>query len=191
MNLRLVRFEESGKTPQELLEFLIDSFRTRLEEGLHFSIVDYTLFKMEHELSIATFFLALDEDGSIAGCCSMRKVSDKVYNFEHLAVRPDMRKAGVATMLYAEAEKMASGALYICSDTAMQATSSIRWHLKQGFRKYGVYKFDGTNYTSVLLRKYLKFPLLYRYCLYTSIKYWNSCRLLRRGMRKNNERTHA
>ena len=74
-----------------------------------------------------------------------------------LSVSPKAQHEGIASrMLEAEAQRLRrNGYRYMVGSTAIPATWSVRWHLKNGYRIVGYSRSERHNYASYVFRKQL------------------------------------
>ena len=136
------------------------AFQERREEGLLFSCLSITEDEFRAKVGDdGVVFVAFDlEDGRLLGTSVTHQRKDKkgvLYGYnELLAVHPDARRCGIASsMLKTRLDyHRQAGSEYVLSDTASGATSSIRYHLKNGFKIIGLRSFPQTNYFSYLFR---------------------------------------
>jgi GNAT superfamily N-acetyltransferase len=76
-------------------------------------------------------------------------------NGANLAVSPRAQHEGIASrMLQTEAQRLRkNGYRYIVENTAIPATWSVQWHLKNGYRIVGYSRSERNNYASYVFRK--------------------------------------
>ena len=89
----------------------------------------------------------------------------KGLNFGHVenvVVSPKIKKRGIMTALCSEMISVAKkrGMSFLTSTTATTATSSVKWHEKNGFVKLRKLKFKNRNYTSYYFVKPLKWNIV-------------------------------
>jgi GNAT superfamily N-acetyltransferase len=77
--------------------------------------------------------------------------------FSQLAVLPEVRAKGFGSRLVSFAERRLGelGASDAVIDTSALATDLIAWYERRGYARVGSWKWDVTNYESVVLRKSL------------------------------------
>lgn len=183
MACRVVRFEESGFDAQTLASFIRDAFRERLDQGLHFTCSDSTAASIEREAKRKQFYLAVDEESNdLCGTASVyykehTKKNGQTYKyacFGNLAVKPGLKRSGVATLLFKHILEQSKDCRHILSDTAVKAESSVKWHLKQGFKISSLASYECTPYYSYCfilpLQKPSKwdFPMIQQLCFLAS-----------------------
>ena len=208
MEYKITTLQNSKFTYDDVVELIHKSFSERRKEGIVFLITDITTEDFEKRFSNDTILVAEDEtDGKLIGTASI----DYRYNrgvkygyLRHLAIHPNFQGKGIGKVLIIEHDKMCieNGCNYCESDTAVNATSSVKSHLKSGQIIVGLKSFAGTDYYSYVFRKYnhnlsLMERILYKLrfilsCIYT-YTCWNKTgykRLLFRSPRANASRIY-
>lgn len=76
-------------------------------------------------------------------------------SFWQLAVDPSQRGTGLGQRLLslAEARVATRGAAQVVIDTSSQATDLVSWYRRRGYLPVGTWRWDVTNYDSVVLMK--------------------------------------
>lgn len=165
---------------EQLADFFHVAFKERLDQGLQFTCSYMTADQFESKMKGGYVFVALDQDSEeLLGTITLHVKSDKngaVYGYiEYLAVSPKVKHSGIATQL-AHAWKALlkeKNAKYVLSDTACDATSSVKWHLKNGFQIYELESYRSTNYWSYIFINYLD-ESLKKNSFQIKIHYWCS-----------------
>ena len=178
MNIK-ISIKNDETTWGELANLLHESFQERLAQGLHFTCSYLTAEQLKSQSAGRIVLLAVDADknNTLAGTVSIEfneKDSNSVWAYHcNLAVSSLYKSRGIASLLFDRFQEIArsEGCTHIISDTAVGATSSVKWHLKNGFKKIGVRSFKSTNYYSVLFRKQLKYHWLWSNNTLCSIYY--------------------
>lgn len=122
---------------------------------MNFTCATYNEEDVKRVFSIALTIIGAFEDEEIIGVVMLNEVSSKFgFRFakhENLAVASKAKGQGVASRMLTEVKKAAleNNLDFVLSDTAESARSSIRYHLKNGFRIYGKRHFPGRNYDSI------------------------------------------
>lgn len=168
MNIK-ISIKNDETTWGELANLLHESFQERLAQGLHFTCSYLTAEQLKRQSAGRTVLLAVDADkkNALAGTVSIEfneEDNSSVWAYHcNLAVSPSYKNCGIASQLFICFQEIArsEGCTHIISDTAVEATSSVKWHLKNGFKKIGLRSFKSTNYYSVLFRKQLKYHWLW------------------------------
>lgn len=134
---------------------LQDSFAERLRDGMNFTCATYNEEDVERVFSKASTIIGAYEEEILIGVVMLNGVTSKYglryASHENLAVASDVKGKGVASRMLTEVKNAAieKGLDFVLSDTAEGAKSSIKYHLKNGFRIYGKRHFPGRNYDSV------------------------------------------
>ncbi|WP_177181998.1 GNAT family N-acetyltransferase [Streptomyces sp. TLI_105] len=78
-------------------------------------------------------------------------------SFWQLAVEPSQRGTGLGQRLLALAESriIALGSTQVVIDTSSQATDLVDWYRRRGYESIGAWRWDVTNYDSIVLMKNL------------------------------------
>lgn len=146
----------------QLLSLIHQSFDERKKQGLNFTCSDYTIEDLKSKVLCGKTFVALDNKGQILGLssCSIHSDGKKKYAYAIItAVSPICKGTGVGTALYKIRKEYIKecGCDYVISDTAINAVSSVQWHLKKCHcRIVGYQSFKSTNYYSYIFREDLK-----------------------------------
>lgn len=180
MHVVVKKLQDTVVTYQQLAELLHDSFQERLDQGLHFTCSRMTAEQYEAKVKDGYVFVALDScTGDLLGTATLHIKTDShgvVYGYnEYLAVSPKAKHFGVGTMLLNERLSLllSQGGKYVMSDTACGATSSVKWHQKNGFQIYELESYRSTNYWSYVFIKYLD-ESIRRSILRIKVHYWMS-----------------
>ncbi len=159
VGIRICSLEESGIPLEELHSFVVGVFQERLAEGLNFKVAhsSFEAFVQYLKKNESHVFVAIDPcTQKMVGTSTIIIRSRKGVRYGHhglWAVSAQGRGIG-SKLLKEEIEYAKSyGLRYVESDTAEEAKSSVRAHLKNGFVKAGYYSFPFTNYYSVYFRQ--------------------------------------
>lgn len=193
MNI-IIRIKDNDISWDDLANLLHEAFEERLQNGMHFTCSSITVSELEKECEGSIVLVAIDDDtNTLTGTVSMRfnEMNDSeswAYHF-NLAVSPTYKHCGIATRLFEEFQKKAlsHGCHYIISDTAVKAKSSVKWHLKYGFRIIKLHSFSETNYYSYIFRKQLKPHVLWSNSFFCKVYYWFSALKCRATFKENGE----
>ena len=182
---------ETNVSYQQLTDLLHAAFEERLEQGLNFTCSTMSAEQFEAKIKDGYVFVALNkETDELLGTVTIHINTDKngnVFGYhEYLAVSPQVKHFGVGTKLALawDALLKEKSAKYVMSDTACGATSSVDWHLKNGFQIYELESYRSTNYWSYVFIKYLddsirESPIQIR------LHYWWSWLFIRTTRHKN------
>lgn len=128
---------------QEINRLLYDAFKERLDADINFDCASFTNEE----------YRTLSADGNIITIWKENTIIGTVYlgvhlrfgNFkcgfhEYLAVKSDIKKSGIGSQMQSIVMELAKALNLdvILSSTAMPATSSVRWHKKNGFIPYNI-----------------------------------------------------
>ena len=142
---------------EELFELRRTAFQQWIEQGLYTSVVHTSLEQFKRYITDKMVFIAQDEATSeLLGMHTLRLNKRKGRaNGANLAVSPKAQHEGIASrMLEAEAQRLRkNGYRYIVENTAIPATWSVKWHLKNGYYIVGYSRSERNNYASYIFRK--------------------------------------
>lgn len=173
MNIVVKRKDETSVTYEEITDLMHRSFEERLQQGLNFTCSFMTIETFKEKTKNGYLLVALDADtDKLLGTTTFQVRKDEhgcIYGYnELLAVSPDFKRCGVGAKLekaYTDLAKKTECA-YIMADTAVGATSSIKYHLNCGFKIVGLMSSPSTNYYSYLFRKQLNKSFVWNNFLY-------------------------
>jgi ribosomal protein S18 acetylase RimI-like enzyme len=162
MEVYIKRLEETDVTYEEIVSLMHDSFKERLDQGLNFTSCTMSVDEFKKRYSDGVIIVGFDKaTNEMMAFYTFHLRTDKKgikYGYlEQLAVSPKAKRSGIGTKMLAENCKIAAsmGAKYMLSDTACDATSSVKWHYKNGFFDYELESYRSTNYWSKVFIKYL------------------------------------
>ena len=152
----IIRTNKEAQVPVEALNDLRRAaFEQWEKEGLYFSMSSDEHFGQY--LRDKVVFVAQDEaTGELLGVHTLKLNKRKGRaNGANLAVSPKAKREGIASrMLEAEAQRLRkAGYRYIVENTAIPATWSVQWHLKNGYHIVGYSRSERNNYASYVFRK--------------------------------------
>ena len=133
------------------------SFQQWIDAGLYTSVAHATMESFQRYIADKAVFLAQDEaTGELLGMHTLRlnKRKGKADGAD-LAVSPKALHEGIASrMLEVEAQRLRKvGYRYIVENTAIPATWSVQWHLRNGYRIVGYSRSEKRNYPIYIFRK--------------------------------------
>lgn len=165
---------------EELTKLYHDAFQERLDEGMNFICSSFTPEDLKKNGENNVILVAIDKDNdAMAGAAMIGIVQDNSGTWGYMtnmAICPEYKRCGIGSKLEKcriEVAK-ANGCNYVLSDTAVGATSSVNWHLKNGFRKIDFKSWPNTNYYSIVFRKQLLYQPLWSNPLFCKLHYWCS-----------------
>ena len=190
-NLDIRLLAQTNITYQQIADLQHSAFQERLEQGLHFTSSSMTALQFEEKMKDGYVFVAIDTNtDTLLGTVTIHIGTDNkgiVYGYhEYLAVSPDAKHMGIGTKMADAWTKFLKekGAAYVLSDTACKAASSVKWHLKNGFRIYELESYRSTNYWSYVFIKYLD-GSIQKSAFRMKLHYWKSWILIRVTRHKN------
>ena len=196
MNIIIKRREETGITYEQIVSLMHESFEERLLQGLKFTCSFMTVEQYKKKTSDGIIFVAIDEDThELMGTAVVHIRKDSVgviYGYNELAaISPKAKRCGIGSMLLRErvCEVEKKGGEYILSDTAVGATSSVKYHLKNGFKIIGLQSYSSTNYFSYLFRKQLVPSKKWNSNLYCKYVFFKSYIITKLKLKKNGSTT--
>lgn len=195
MRVEIRLLPETTITYQQLADMQHAAFKERLEQGLLFTCSFMTTEQFEAKMKDGYVFVALNkETGELLGSVTIHVNKDKKGNIygchEYLAVSPLAKHSGVGSKLAQAWNALLQDkhAKYVLSDTACRATSSVNWHLKNGFQIYELESYRSTNYWSYVFIKYLD-DSIKKSPLQIKLHYWHSWLFIRITRHKNGSDT--
>lgn len=186
MDIVITSIDVSPFSNEDVVNLLHESFQERLGQGLEFTCSTMTVDSFKNRTKNGTILVAWDSDiNDLLGTATVTLRTDSkgiVYGYhENLAIRPKAKRLGIGTKLLEEHIIIVinAGGQYVLSDTAVGAESSVRWHLKNGFKIIALRSFPSTNYFSYIFRRQLTPSKLWDSKLYTSFRYHLSSIIIR------------
>ena len=165
--------EISLKQVYELTQIV---YNQRIIEGMKFRATQLSFeeYKKEFEYHNARVFVAIDEcTNELCGAAAMyiKGGKFKYAHFTNAVVSPNFQRQGIGSQLKTKREQFAkeAGCNYITSTTGVNADSSVRWHLKNGYRIIGKAFWNG--YYSYIFRKQITHSILWTNRIFCSSIY--------------------
>ena len=156
-NIVIKTNNEAGVPAEELYELAIAAYQQWGDNGLA---------TFEECLSIDTFrkvvsrnliFVAQDvATGELLAMRTLILYKKKRYALEgNFSVSPNAKRQGVGSKLFEVEQRYLRehGYRYVTCSTAIPATWSVRWHLKNGYHIVGYSRSEHHNYASYVFRK--------------------------------------
>ena len=149
--------KEAG-VPAEVLYLLEKTaYKQWTEAGIYTPMKDATFEQFERSIKGKVVFVAQDaQTGELLAMHTLRlnKKRGNAHGAD-LAVSPKAQHEGIASrMLEAEAQRLRkNGYRYMTGSTAIPATWSVQWHLKNGYYIVGYSRSEKQNYASYVFRK--------------------------------------
>ena len=149
--------KEAGVPAEELYLLEQAAYKQWTEAGLYTPTEHTTLEQYKKYLPTKVVFVAQDAaTGELLGMHTLRlnKKQGSAHGAD-LSVSPKAQHEGIATrMLEAETQRLRkNGYRYMVGSTAIPATWSVRWHLKNGYHIVGYSRSENRNYASYVFRK--------------------------------------
>ena len=149
--------KEAGVSVEETYRLRKASFQQWIDAGLYTSVAHATMENFQRYIADKAVFVAQDEaTGELLGMHTLKLNKRKGWaDGANLAVSPKAQHEGIASrMLEAEAQRLRQeGYRYIVENTAIPATWSVQWHLKNGYYIVGYSRSERNNYASYIFRK--------------------------------------
>ncbi len=156
-NIIIKTNNEAGVPAEELYILEKAAFAQWTEVGLYTFMKDKTFEQFERGIKGKVVFVAQDaQTGELLAMHTLRlnKKRGSAHGAD-LSVSPKTQHEGIASrMLEAEVQRLRkNGYRYVVESTAIPATWSVRWHLKNGYRIVGYSRSEKQNYASYIFRK--------------------------------------
>jgi len=149
--------KEAEVSVEELYRLFKAAYKNWTDSGIYTPAKDTTLERFTQDISRMAIFVALDADtNELLGMHVLRLNKRKGRaDGANLAVSPKAQHEGIASrMLLAEAQRLRkAGYRYMIGSTAIPATWSVQWHLKNGYHIVGYSRSERNNYASYVFRK--------------------------------------
>ena len=150
-------YKEAEVSVEELYELEQVAFQQWTDAGLYTPVSNTSVERLQRYIADKAVFVAQDEaTGELLGMHTLKLNKRKGRaNGANLAVSPKAQHEGIASrMLEAEAQRLRkAGYRYIVENTAIPATWSVQWHLKNGYHIVGYSRSERNNYASYIFRK--------------------------------------
>ena len=148
---------EAGVPAEELYLLEKTAYKQWTEAGIYTPMKDATFEQFERSIKGKVIFVAQDAaTGELLAMHTLRlnKKQGSAHGAD-LSVSPKAQHEGIASrMLEAEAQRLRkNGYRYMVGSTAIPATCSVRWHLKNGYYIVGYSRSEKQNYASYVFRK--------------------------------------
>ncbi|MFJ3249385.1 GNAT family N-acetyltransferase [Streptomyces sp. NBC_01788] len=106
--------------------------------------------------SVARYLLARKDDQAV-GCCAVQPIGAEIWELKRMFVSPAARGTGVADLLLAEAEQLASGlgGRLVRLETGVRQPAAMRLYERTGYRRIANYSPHDEDPLSVCYEKAL------------------------------------
>ena len=156
-NIVIKTNKEAEVSAEELYELEQTAFQQWTDKRLYTSIAHTSKEQFQRYIADKVVFVAQDEaTGELLGMHTLKLNKRKGRaDGANLAVSSKAQHEGIASrMLEAEAQRLRkAGYRYIVENTAIPATWSVKWHLKNGYYIVGYSRSERNNYASYIFRK--------------------------------------
>lgn len=150
---------------EELYELRKTAFQEYTDKGLYTAVQQTTIEQFQLQLKGKSVFVAQDEaTGELLGMHTLRLNRRRgSAKGEDLGVSPKTQHEGIASrMLQTEAQRLRkAGYRYMVGSTAIPATWSVQWHVKNGYRIVGYSRSEKRNYPIYIFRKQIATDVLH------------------------------
>ena len=155
-NIAIKTNKEAEVSVEELYELRKDAFGQWSEQGVRSGVI-VPMEQFRRYIQDKTVFVAQDEaTGELLAMRSLTLNKRKGCAAEaNLSVASKAKRQGIGTRLI-EAEVqwlLKEGYRYTTCSTAIPATWSVKWHLKNGYHIVGYSRSERNNYASYIFRK--------------------------------------
>ena len=158
-NIVIKTNKEAEVSAEELYRLFKAAYQQWTDFGVYTPAKDTTLERFTQDISHMVVFVALDADkNELLGMHALRLDKQKGRaDGANLAVNPKAQHEGIASrMLEAEVQRLRkAGYRCMMGSTAIPATWSVQWHLKNGYYIVGYSRSEKHNYASYVFRKQL------------------------------------
>ena len=196
MDIHIKSLQESPFNYDDVVALLHSSFEERLEQGLRFTCSFMTVKDLQERTRNGIVLVAWSPDekvllGTVSMSYKIDKHGIKFGYHENLAVSPMAKRMGVGKLLFAKFVSIVSSnyCQYIISDTAVDAKSSVLWHINNGFKIIALRSFPSTNYYSYIFRKQLSPSKMWNNKLFIWLRYNISSILIKSIYKKDGKYT--
>ena len=156
-NIVIRTYNETEVSVEDLYELRIAAFEQWTDAGLNILESKTTIEQFRRYIKDKTVFVAQDEStGELLAMRTLTLNSQKGCVAEsNLSVAPKAKRQGIATRLIETEVRWLRerGYRYTTCSTAIPATWSVQWHLKNGYHIVGYSRSERNNYASYIFHK--------------------------------------
>lgn len=197
MKVVIKKLDESPFSLRDVYEFIRIVYADRKAEGINFwlSICSFEEYETKVKKDKKIVFVACEETGKAllgTAALTIHKKRKMVYGgMTGCAVKNDLQNMHIGSRLIDELKKKAieEDCEYLKSTTAVNAISSVRWHLKNGYLKCGLGSGAKSNYYSYIFIMPLKNTNSFYYKFGYKIAYVFSCLKTKSILKENGKLT--
>jgi Acetyltransferase (GNAT) family. len=165
-DLVVVPLDQTSFSLKDVYTLIQEVYKDRVDAGIDFTLSKISFEEYEkkiHQDNKMVFVLPKDNYliGSAALAIRIDKGGRKYGGYSNAVVLKEYQGKGLGTKLFEARKRKAieCGCDYLSSSTAENATSSVRWHKKNGWLLYGYGKHLDSKYFSCFFRYPLKKPV--------------------------------
>ena len=156
-NIVIKTNKEAEVSAEELYKLRKAAFQQWVEKGLDTWIADIPIDEFKQLLRRTETFVAQDEATGELLAMRTLTLNKKIGRAAEsdLSVAPKAKRQGVGSKLFeVEQQRLREhGYRYVTCTTAIPATWSVQWHLKNGYHIVGYSRSERNNYASYIFRK--------------------------------------
>lgn len=190
MNIVVTEIDKTDFSLSQVADLLHESFKERLDQGLNLGGATITADELLECKSKGEIFVAYSEGskqllGTVVIYLKRNLFGKEFWLHDFVGVSSAAKRLGIGSKLLEQCVIYAKthNATYIESCTAVNAKSSVNWHLKNGFKIVKFASYKDKNYFSYIFRLQLKHPSIWDCGLFRGIVfgfYWINVRMLLR-----------
>jgi GNAT superfamily N-acetyltransferase len=165
-DLVVVPLDQTSFSLKDVYTLIQEVYKDRVDAGIDFTLSKISFEEYEkkiHQDNKMVFVLPKDNYliGSAALAIRIDNGGRKYGGYSNAVVLKEYQGKGLGTKLFEARKRKAieCGCDYLSSSTAENATSSVRWHKKNGWLLYGYGKHLDSKYFSCFFRYPLKKPV--------------------------------
>lgn len=162
MNVIIRPLSETKHSLLDIYDFIRDVYTERAQTGIVFEVSRIPFDEFQDKVNAdQRIILVAELKNEIVGTVSLKLHKDhnnrNYAGLINLAVSSNYQRMGIASSLLSEFVSKAcqNNCKYIISTTAESATSSVKWHLNNGFKKYKLSSYSNSKYYSLIFIKYI------------------------------------
>ena len=183
--LTICKIEDSPFSYEDVIKLIRESVQERLDQGLNFIVATMSADEYREKTKDSIVIVVYRGDELLGTACSTIKTDQdgKKYSYEEMMyVTPYCKRGGLGSKMQQKRIEIAkeNGCAYTISDTAEDAKSSVKWHLKNGYNLVELRSYEKTNYYSKVFRWQIEPGSPWSDPWYCKRNYWKSaikCRM--------------
>ncbi len=183
--------EINGYTIEDILSLIKEAYGERAKEGISFATLNYNVDDLLAERTNADYwFMAFDDNNTLHGTARLTIIenSGEICNF---AVSPRSQGKHVGSQLLQAANRFAREQKldHVISYTAINATSSVKCHCKNGFKIIGIEIGLHHDYSSYIFRNQISPSFYWNNSLLVKLRFLKSYMKYRIAKKSNGQNT--